>query len=75
MNVNLPSQSRLFTSTAWCSPGPKSMKRSSCALMHSALCAIVSTVCSWRSLVLPEGSPMSPVAPPTSARTRWPARW
>jgi hypothetical protein len=45
----------------------KSRKRSSCARMPRALASISSIDSSERSAVLPLGSPIIPVPPPTSA--------
>ena len=61
-----PSHSRLLSIFGWVGPGEKSRKRSSCARRAAELAAMVSASSSWRSLDLPEGSPIMPVPPPMS---------
>src|SRR5438477_597766 len=69
----LPSQSRLSTI---CAGGPSSFakNRSIWARMRPVLSASRSASSSWRSDAFPDGSPIMPVAPPTSGSTLCPAR-
>ena len=72
---SLPSQSRLFASTAWVGPGEKSRNRSSWTRIDATLCSIVAASSRFRSDDRPDGSPIIPVPPPTSATGRPPCRW
>ncbi len=71
-----PSQSRLSTTFTG---GPSSLakKRSICARILAVFSRTFSPSRSVRSLLLPEGSPIIPVAPPTSgsAWCPWRRRW
>lgn len=46
-----------------------------CFFMHDKLCFSSFASMAFRSVDLPLGSPMRPVAPPTNAIGLWPARW
>ncbi len=64
-------QSRLLTIV----PGSvTSTNLLACARMAATLASRVSSSSRGRSVSRPEGSPMRPVAPPTSTSARWPAR-
>ena len=69
-----PSQSRLSTT---CTGGPSSAPAknfSICARILPVLSRTLSSSSSVRSLDLPDGSPIIPVAPPTSGSTLCPCR-
>ena len=68
-------QSRLLTTSAPVGPGPKSRNRDTSPRIRSTHSATTSRGLSTRSADLPLGSPISPVAPPTSAIGRCPASW
>lgn len=68
-----PIQSRLLTMVAALSPS-KTRNGSICERTRSTHAATVSGEFSVRSAV-GLGSPICPVAPPTSASGRWPASW
>ena len=70
-----PSQSWLLAILAGFDVTSKSRKWASCPRIASAFSAAISFVSRRRSAVLPDGSPMRPVPPPTSAIGVWPARW
>ena len=67
MSDSSPSQSRLLTITAWAAPGEKSRNRSSCAWIAATFRSRVASSSRFRSDDRPEGSPIMPVPPPTSA--------
>ena len=69
-----PIQSRLFTSWASSWLPPKRTMRPIWPAMAAALSRIVASSSICRASVLPDGSPTSPVAPPTSTSGRCPAR-
>ena len=60
-------QSRLLTTSAPAGPGEKSRNRDTSPRIRSTHSATTSRGFSTRSADLPLGSPISPVAPPTSA--------
>ena len=60
--------------TACAGPGEKSRNRSSCPRMAATLCSRVGTSSRLRSDERPDGSPIIPVPPPTSATGRPPCR-
>ena len=64
--VSGPIQSRLFTSWASSWLPPNRTMRPICPAIASALRRIVASSSIRRASVLPDGSPTSPVAPPTS---------
>ena len=66
------SQSALLTSRAF--PSPKSRYCESCFLIASAFSSIFSFERTWRISVLPLGSPIMAVPPPTRAMGLWPFR-
>jgi hypothetical protein len=70
-----PSQSRLLTISAGFEPAEKSRNGSSWAWIRSALARSVSSSSRFRSEERPDGSPIIPVPPPTSATGRPPRRW
>jgi hypothetical protein len=71
-----PSQSRLLTIAAPRSP-EKSRKRSSWVRIEARFASRVSRSRSRRSFDAPDGSPIMPVPPPTTAigRPPWRCRW
>jgi len=73
MAVSSAVQSRLFTRRAAFSPS-KARNGSICARNRSVHSATTSLGLRVRSPDV-RGSPIIPVAPPTSAIGRWPARW
>ena len=75
MSDSLPSQSRLFAISAWVGPGEKSRKCSSWPRIAATLWASVSRSSRFRSDERPDGSPIIPVPPPTSAIGLPPWRW
>jgi hypothetical protein len=68
-------QLRLSTSRAAVGPSSKLRNRRSWAPIASRLASSTSVSRNWRSSLRPEGSPIIPVAPPTSAIGAWPASW
>ena len=67
-------QSKLFTTWPALLPS-KSMKRATWSRMATTHCCTLSGSFNDRSSARPDGSPINPVAPPTSARGRWPCNW
>ena len=74
MSDSSPSQSRLLTITAPPAPGEKSRNRSSWPRSAATFASSVSRSSRLRSVERPDGSPIIPVPPPTSATGRPPWR-
>ena len=72
MRSMVASQSALFTICAALVARSKSRNRDNCSRMPRRFSATCSRVCNCRSAVLPLGSPMRPVPPPTIAIGRVP---